>query len=109
MAVEGDPGLRDRGLVLRRRHHRIDFAVERGLEADLRPNAGRIASGNDDLGSCARHGDAYSHGISEAWITSGTPSPPTDLMARSTSFNPNRCVVTSSSGKRFEASCANAS
>ncbi len=47
----------------------------------------------------------YSHGMSEAWITSGTPWPPTDLMARSTSFSPNVWVVTFSSGKRFDASC----
>ena len=47
----------------------------------------------------------YCHGISDAWITSGTPWPPTDLMARSTSFRPNVWVVTFSSGKRFEASC----
>ena len=31
MAVEFDAGLRDRGLVLRRRHHRIDLARHRGL------------------------------------------------------------------------------
>src|SRR4051812_34720496 len=37
--------------------------------------------------------DLYSHGMSEAWITSGTPCPPTDLMARSTSLSPNRWVV----------------
>src|SRR5262249_15450273 len=47
--------------------------------------------------------------MSEAWITSATPSPPTDLMARSTSLRPNLWVVTFSSGKRFEASCASAS
>ena len=51
----------------------------------------------------------YCQGISDAWITSGTPSPPTDLMARSTSFSPNLWVVTFSSGKRLEASCASAS
>src|SRR5262249_57453367 len=51
----------------------------------------------------------YSHGMSEAWITSGTPWPPTDLMARSTSLSPNLWVVTFSNGKRFEASCASAS
>ena len=54
-------------------------------------------------------GRPYSHGISEAWITSGTPWPPTERMARSTSFSPKRWVVTFSSGKRFEASCASAS
>ena len=42
-------------------------------------------------------------------MTSGTPCPPTDLIARSTSFNPKRWVVTFSSGKRFEASWASAS
>src|SRR5580693_1242694 len=36
-------------------------------------------------------------------MTSGRPSPPTERMARSTSSSPNRCVVTSSSGKRFDA------
>ncbi len=51
----------------------------------------------------------YIHGISDAWITSGTPSSPTERMARSTSLSPKRWVVTSSSGKRFEASCASAS
>ncbi len=54
-------------------------------------------------------GNIHSHGSSEAWITSGRPSPPTERMARSTSFNPKRWVVTSSSGKRFEANCASAS
>src|SRR5437660_11941742 len=53
--------------------------------------------------------DAQVHGISEAWITSGTPLPPTDLMARSTSFKGKRCVVIFSSGKRFEAIWCNAS
>ena len=183
MAVELDAGLRDRGLVLRRGHHRIDLArhrgldrggaerdrgaaadraddaeaaakrasgcgqasdvddlrsartsmparylawrsskagvadqdrlagrahggIERGLERDLRPDAGRIADGNRDLDLAAH---AHSHGISEAWITSGTPSLPTERMARSTSFKPNRCVVISSSGKRFEAICSSAS
>ena len=52
---------------------------------------------------------AHSHGISEAWITSGTPSLPTERMARSTSFKPNLCVVISSSGKRFDAICSSAS
>ena len=51
----------------------------------------------------------YSHGISDAWITSGTPSLPTERIARSTSLRPNLCVVTFSSGKRFDASCASAS
>src|SRR5215471_17306770 len=50
-----------------------------------------------------------SQGISEAWITSATPSPPTERMARSTSSNPKRWVVISSSGKRLEASWAKAS
>ena len=52
---------------------------------------------------------AHNHGISEAWITSGTPLPPTERMARSTSLSPNLWVVTSSSGKRLEASCSSAS
>src|SRR5262249_238895 len=51
----------------------------------------------------------HSHGMREAWITSGTPWPPTDLMARSTSLSLNLWVVTLSNGKRFEASCASAS
>src|SRR5581483_10567330 len=52
---------------------------------------------------------ASSHGMSEAWITSGTPFPPTERIARSTSLSPKRCVVTFSSGKRRDASCARAS
>ena len=52
---------------------------------------------------------SQSHGISEAWITSATPSPPTERMARSTSSSPKRWVVINSSGKRLEASCAKAS
>ena len=56
-----------------------------------------------------RERPVHSHGKSEAWITSGTPWPPTDLMARSTSLSPNLWVVTFSNGKRFEASCARAS
>src|SRR5262245_60419078 len=93
--------------------------VERGLEADLRPDAGGVAGCDGDFRLIAHararlrlHGDGslpYCHGISEAWITSGTPSPPTDLMARSTSLNPNLWVVTFSSGKRLDASCAKAS
>ncbi len=69
----------------------------------------RPASTRADNVSCPPGGSAHVHGMSEAWITSGTPSPPTDLMARSTSLSPKRWVVTSSSGKRFEASCASAS
>src|SRR4026209_160006 len=42
-------------------------------------------------------------------MTSCTPWPPTDLMARSTSFNPKVWVVTFSSGKRCDASCCSAS
>ena len=176
MAVELDAGLRDRGFVLRRRHHGIDLVahrglhrgraernrgaagdrrrdaeaerrgfglragqdvdiglepaglgmalqqrgiahddriasrahggIKRGLEADLRADAGRIAHRDRDFDLAAH---LYSHGISEAWITSGTPSPPTALIALSTSFRPKRCVVTSSSGKRFDASCSSAS
>ncbi len=52
---------------------------------------------------------AHSHGISEAWMTPGTPWLPTERMARSTSFRPKRCVVISSRGKRFEAICSRAS
>src|SRR5262249_23578743 len=76
--------------------------IERRLEADLRPDPRGIAGGDSDF-------RFYSHGINEAWITSGTPSPPTERMARSTSFSPNRWVVTSSSGKRLDASCSSAS
>ena len=42
-------------------------------------------------------------------MTSGTPWPLTDLMARSTSLSPNLWVVILSSGKRRDASCASAS
>src|SRR5437660_4681473 len=62
-------------------------------------------AGRKNLRAARRH----SHGISEAWITSGTPSPPTERMARSTSSSPKRWVVIRSSGKRLEASCAKAS
>src|SRR4051812_18133362 len=70
-----------------RRIDAADFRAERGRKRD----------------------DLYSHGMSEAWITSGTPCPPTDLIARSTSFRPKRWVVIFSSGKRFDANCASAS
>jgi hypothetical protein len=53
--------------------------------------------------------EAHSQGMREAWITSGTPWPPTDLIARSTSFSGKRCVVTLSRAKRFDASCCSAS
>src|SRR5258707_13519796 len=82
--------------VLNRRERRL---VQRPRQVD-----------GADLGAERRRKrhDLYSHGISEAWITSGTPWPPTDLIARSTSFKPNRCVVTFSTGKRLDASCATA-
>src|SRR5215813_13218953 len=98
--------------------------VKRSLETDLRSDARRIARGNGNsrfiahawtpvfyIGGAERMREraVYSHGMSEAWITSGTPWPPTDLMARSTSLSPNLWVVTFSNGKRFEASCARAS
>ena len=123
---------------------RPDGGIERRLQRDLRPDAGRIADGNRDLdlgqtsltpswpglsrrihvflalqskrrmagiepGHDVERSAFYSHGISEAWITSGTPSLPTERMARSTSFKPNLCVVISSSGKRFDAICSSAS
>src|SRR5262249_15285614 len=98
--------------------------VRRSLEAGLRCHARRIARGNGNsrfvahawtpvfyIGGAERMRErpVYSHGMSEAWITSGTPWPPTDLRARSTSLSPNLWVVTFSNGKRFEASCARAS
>src|SRR5947209_17289235 len=98
--------------------------VERSLETDLRSDARRITRGNGNSRFVAhawtpvfhiggaermREGGFYSQGMSDAWITSGTPWPPTDLMARSTSLSPNLWVVIFSSGKRFEASCASAS
>ena len=96
--------------------------IERGFQADLRSDARGVSGGDGDFGfarscsgrrsvlridriGCGSNG-IYCQGISEAWITSGTPWPPTDLMARSTSFSPNLWVVTFSSGKRLEASCA---
>ena len=75
----------------------VGLAIWRGHEDPLRRAPGRVPSA------------PYSHGINEAWITSLTPSPPTERMARSTSLSPNLWVVTSSSGKRWEASCASAS
>src|SRR6266545_5131745 len=53
--------------------------------------------------------DAYFHGSSETWMTPFSTSPPTALIARSASSNPNSCVVSRWSGNRFEASCAIAS
>src|SRR5262249_38192954 len=63
----------------------------------------------DEAEQVRRYEASHSHGISEAWITSLTPSPPTERIARSTSLRPKRCVVTSSTGKRLEAICARAS
>src|SRR5688500_684478 len=87
-------------------HHRIadraHLLVQRRLDRDLGTDAARIAGGDGDFG-------LHCQGMSEAWITSGTPCPPTDLIARSTSFRPKRWVVTFSSAKRFEASCCSAS
>src|SRR5262249_30233030 len=51
----------------------------------------------------------WRQGTSEAGRASGTSCPPTDRIARSTSFRPKRCVVTFSSGNRFDASWASAS
>src|SRR5262249_57783632 len=83
--------------------------IERSLETDLRSDARRIARGNGNsrfiahawtpvfyIGGAERMREraVYSQGMREAWITSGTPWPPTDLMARSTSFSPNLWVVT---------------
>src|SRR5262249_24134907 len=98
--------------------------IERSFQADLRSAARRIARGAGNSRFIAhawapvfyisgaqrlRERAVYPHGMSEAWITSGTPWPPTDLMARSTSLSPNLWVVTFSNGNRFEASCASAS
>ena len=46
----------------------------------------------------ARRGDvgalvAQAHGRTETWMAPGAPSPPTDLIAQSTSRRPKRCVV----------------
>ena len=72
-----------------------------------------LGRGGEGRGACVGVGPEphrrYIQGMREAWMTSGTPWPPTDLIARSTSFNAKRCVVTFSSGKRFEASWASAS
>ena len=49
MAVELDAGLRDRGLVLRRGHHRIDVARHRGLDGGgAERDRGAAADGADD-------------------------------------------------------------
>ena len=68
------------------------------------PNPGRASPG-------IKRSVPHSHGISEAWITSGTPPGllPTERMARSTSLRPKRWVVIFSSGKRLEAICCKAS
>src|SRR6516165_3072521 len=83
--------------------------IERSPEADLWSDARRIARGDGNSRLVAhawtpvlyiggterlRERPVHSHGKSEAWITSGTPWPPTDLMARSTSLSPNLWVVT---------------
>ena len=39
---------------------------------------------------CCGHVHAHFHGITETWIAPGAPSPPTDLIAKSTSASPNR-------------------
>lgn len=48
------------------------------------------------------------HGRSDTWTTPSS-SPPTALIARSTSSNPKVCVVRRSNGNRWEASWASAS
>src|SRR5207248_1771016 len=54
--------------------------------------------------------DDYScHGRRDTWITPSSTSPPTARIAVSTSSSPYSCVVSRSSGKRFDASCAIAS
>lgn len=42
----------------------------------------------------------WRHGNTVTWMAPGTPWPPTDRMARSTSASPKRCVAINSSGKR---------
>ena len=54
--------------------------VENLAKLDPFKHAGEHSDGN----AFGRH----FQGMSEAWITSGTPWPPTDRMARSTSFSP---------------------
>ncbi len=70
---------------------------------------GSMKKGTTMRAAYAMRLDVHNHGISDAWITSGTPLPPTERMARSTSLSPNLCVVIISSGKRLEASCSSAS
>src|SRR5256885_1844704 len=96
----------DRGLVLP--HDTYGFSGDECLDADL--DVGRAPEGSGAgpangswrrIGASLHFGTAtacgslmeldaspvYFHGRSEAWITSGTPCPPTDLIARSTSFS----------------------
>jgi hypothetical protein len=66
---------------------------------------GALDAAHDD----ARYGAPSFHGSSETWTTSSSTSPPTARIARSTSPSANSWVVSRSSGKRREASCASAS
>jgi DNA-binding beta-propeller fold protein YncE len=50
---------------------------------------GDVTSGRQACASAIVATVRYFQGISEAWITSGTPCPPTDLIARSTSLRSN--------------------
>src|SRR5690242_6854603 len=85
--------------------------LAKGIEERLAGHAGLAPRGRLQPGPVARevHGEFYFQGMREAWITSGTPWPPTERMARSTSYSPNACVVIFSRGNRLEASCCRAS
>src|SRR5262249_41400058 len=95
-----EPGV----VALERGEHRLVArarGLARGARARLHP--GPVARCGH--GACG----SYFQGIRDAWITSGTPWPPTERIARPTSFNPKAWVVIFSSGKRLEASCCSAS
>src|SRR5215472_3641425 len=103
--------LRDQTQVIPHGMYRCRESFKPGEQAIKSLAVAETATGNV-VATCSvilPHPPAYFQGIREAWITSGTPLPPTDLMARSTSRNPKLWVVTFSSGKRCEASCCRAS
>src|SRR5262249_56015052 len=92
--------------------------IKRSLQADLRSDACRVARGDGNSRLVAhawtpvfyiggteqmRERAVYCHGMREAWITSGTPWPPTDLMARSTSLRPTLSIFPFSTAKPFHA------
>src|SRR5262245_43638176 len=70
------PGLRTNGLAVDAKGHEVGSAT---------------AAYSLQLITSRR---CYRHGMSDACITSATPCPPTERMARSTSLSPNVCVVT---------------